>query len=578
MLPSPADPVAQLGNTQLTTLEGVELGASWSPDAGRIAVSTTLTGSADIRMRPTAGGTPVLLAVSERDEHTPRWSPSRELIAYMMNTPQGQTIRLVGSTGGPSRPLANTNVQVYDGVDIRGLVGASPWSLDGGSFLFSRFDRQSRTLAIYQIDVDSLEQQQFIDPEPGAQDRAAAWSPDGSRVVFERTGADGSHGLWLVDADGGGLGLLLEDEPMPQGPDWLDDDTVVFSWARSGNPDLWRLDLDHPRNPTQLTTGAGDEIDPVVASDGRIAYSDYSHQSNLIWLSIGAAGAEPEPLTAEGKGSNSFGARVHRDGERVVYYSDRHDPGNNNLWLTARGSPARPSQLTTSTAQEIQPDWSPDGNEIVFLSNQDGRYQLHVLNTETTTRRKLAEQEVLVWPVGATYSQGPRWSPDGDVIGYLVRTDDGTPALRTISPDGTDLPMALSGVLSFGWYRDGEHVIYAHKSPEESGAIELWAANLADGTQALLLAAEVGEIAVGPDGSAVSYLSARSHYTQQLQVQNLEPDPTTGLPRLVGEPRSVPARPGAGHIHNGGWTWDGSAVVYTRDIDQGDIWAFGERR
>ena len=57
------------------------------------------------------------------------------------------------------------------------------------------------------------------------------------------------------------------------------------------------------------------------------------------------------------------------DGRWVVYASDR--AGNADLWKQRLGDPD-PVRLTTSEANESQPQWSPDGQSIVFRSERDG--------------------------------------------------------------------------------------------------------------------------------------------------------------------------------------------------------------
>jgi Tol biopolymer transport system component len=69
-------------------------------------------------------------------------------------------------------------------------------------------------------------------------------------------------------------------------------------------------------------------------------------------------------------------------------------------------SPIR--QLTSSTATNVRPAWSPDGKSIAFQSNRDGPYHIYVMNTDGSNLRQLTS--------GENDDRHPAWSPDGRVI------------------------------------------------------------------------------------------------------------------------------------------------------------------
>jgi Tol biopolymer transport system component len=81
------------------------------------------------------------------------------------------------------------------------------------------------------------------------------------------------------------------------------------------------------------------------------------------------------------------------------------------LLLTAHASAIAASpirQLTSSTATNVRPAWSPDGKSIAFQSNRDGPYHIYVMNTDGSNLRQLTS--------GDNDDRHPSWSPDGKVI------------------------------------------------------------------------------------------------------------------------------------------------------------------
>ena len=335
---------------------------------------------------------------------------------------------------------------------------------------------------------------------------------------------------------------------------------------KSGAPNLWELTLD-TGELRQLTFGGGVDMLPVVSRDGSIAYTQFGHQVDLYWIPLDAPDREQERLTTY-TGEN-FGARISPDGNLVSYYSDR--TGNFDLWLLDRVT-GQHRLLTEHAANDRLSDWSPDAEEIVFMSDRDGTVGLWVVRVDTGVVRLLTDHEI-PWSSHTAEGQGgPRWAPDGNVIGYLA-PEEGN-AIWLIDPDGSNRrPSTVRGALSFGWYRDGHRVVYTRRAPGEVGGVELRAAHLETGEDVLLWAGAIAEVAIAADGSALSFIEAVSHFTMELYMLRLTP-PTapSGLPRIVGEPEQITFGEGQWHVHSGGWAADGSGVVYSRDRDFGDIY------
>jgi Tol biopolymer transport system component len=79
--------------------------------------------------------------------------------------------------------------------------------------------------------------------------------------------------------------------------------------------------------------------------------------------------------------------------------------------LTAHASAIAASpirQLTSSTATNVRPSWSPDGKSIAFQSNRDGPYHIYVMTTDGSNLRQLTS--------GDNDDRHPSWSPDGKTI------------------------------------------------------------------------------------------------------------------------------------------------------------------
>jgi serine/threonine protein kinase len=551
----------------LTSFVGWEWSPSWSPDGNMIAYSHMDGGSADVATIPTTGGDPhILTPDSPADEFNPRWSPDGSKIAFLSDRGRGTDIYWIPPTGGAERKVAETYIPFLERMGAwAGALGSTPWSPDSEELLFSRLG-EAGEVAVWRVRLATGEQTQLTYPSAGMEDVFASWSFDGESVIFSRTDR-GARSLWRMPAAGGEASLVT-DEPMWGPAAWYPDgERIVFASPRSGGFNLWELTL-ASGDMRQLTVGAGLDWVPVVSRAGDLAYVQFGHQIDIYWIDLDDPEGDHQRLTNFTGGN--FGARVSHDGDRVVYYSNRS--GNNDLWLLDRTTGLhRP--LTEHPAGDRLSDWSPDGSEIVFMSDRGGPVTLWIVDTETGVTRQLVDHE-LPWAMHNAESQGgPRWSPDGTVIGYLAPAEE-SDALWLVNPDGSNRRVSsVRGALSFGFYRDGNRVLYTRRARDRSGQLELRAANLETGDDRLLKAGAIAEVAVAPDGSAMTFIQAVSHMTMELYLMTLTPpNSPDGLPSAVGEPERLTFGDGVWHVHSGGWAPDGRGVVYSRDRDFGDIY------
>jgi Tol biopolymer transport system component len=557
----------------LTSFVGLEWLPSWSPDGSFAAYSHNIRGSMDVFVIPTAGGDPIRLTESPADDILPRWSPDGRYLAFVSDRGTGSDVYLIPPLGGAERKLVETHVPLLQRTfDALRMLGAMPWSPDGQSLLFSRL-APSGEIALWKVSLTSGEQTQLTHPPPGTDDFEASWSPNSAWIVFARR--KGSRiGLWLLPAGGGEARSLLDDDHENGQPAWsADAQRIVFQSNRGGPKNLWEIEV-ASRRVGGLTTGRGADWAPSVNRAGQLAYSTFTHQTDVYWMAADGPSSIEKRLTFN-TGDN-FGARVSPDAKRIVYHSDR--TGNLELWLLDLESGTE-RQLTNQPKSDLLADWSPDGREVVFLSNREGEFHLWTLEVENGVLRRLTRQSILVLGGSApSLSAAPRWSPDGKAIGYLGPSEKG-PALWVLNLQDKQVRPVLFGVLSFDWYRDSRHVVYTPAPAQRSEAPQIRVVSLPTGQEAKLLSGPSAELVVARDGRAILYCLAASHFGMQFYVLRLAPPvQEQGLPLPLGEPYQLTRGKDPSHVHTGGWSPDGKAIVYTRDLDQGDIFVIRNYR
>ena len=99
-------------------------------------------------------------------------------------------------------------------------------------------------------------------------------------------------------------------------------------------------------------------------------------------------GRELEPLTEPGYYRQP---RFSPDGRRVAAEKINQDDRNVDVWLFDIGRHAV-SRLTSTTAPDERPTWSPDGRRIVFSSKRGALYDVYVKSVDTAEPRTAADR------------------------------------------------------------------------------------------------------------------------------------------------------------------------------------------
>jgi Tol biopolymer transport system component len=156
--------------TRLTFDDGLQTGATWSPDGRYIAYSSTRNGKSDIWVQLISGGDAVQITKGPGDNWQPDWSPDGKYIAYRSEV-GGGGIYIVPALGGTGlqRKLAP--------------FGYFPrWSSDSSQILF-----QSSSLPVYNqpyvVKLDGSPPSQVLTEMLKEHFvMYSVWHPDGKRI------------------------------------------------------------------------------------------------------------------------------------------------------------------------------------------------------------------------------------------------------------------------------------------------------------------------------------------------------------------------------------------------------------
>jgi len=274
-------------------------------------------------------------------------------------------------------------------------------------------------------------------PQATSGPSSATWSPDGTELIYSMQGT-----LWRQHI-GSDTAVQLTSGPVyDYQPDWSPDGrTVVFARYAHDAMELQLLDL-ASGNVTPLTANRAVNLDPRWSPDGsRIAFvsSIYNGRWHVFVLSPGGAN-DPLRLTEDNdsklpryyysKWDHYISPAWSPDGKEIILVSNRgHIHGTGGFWrMEARpGAPLRELRYEETT-WKARPDWSPDGTRVIYSSYLGRQWnQLWLMTSEGGD------------PFPLTYGDfdatAPRWSRDGKQITY-VSNESGNTALWVLEIPG----------------------------------------------------------------------------------------------------------------------------------------------
>ena len=303
------------GQTNLTnTPDRNEVSPAWSLDGTRIACFegwSYLYGSSEAKLMGMdangANRTEYATTTTYPYVSTPTWSPGGAQIAFVRYADIVVVDLTTGSETTISRPASFRNV-LLDADEFE-----PAWSPDGGKIAFVgvRDERypdpitgtptQGAQYEIAIVNPDGSDEQIISAGDPGTdranyleEDRAPAWSPDGSMVVFmsqaQVPSCCGPWQIWAVNRDGSGATNLTNDPAVNElWPSWSPDGTqIVFSRSAGTGFDLYTMPA--PTSlPLTATAGAatllqgGTTLPATIAANGATALTTDGKASNPDW-------------------------------------------------------------------------------------------------------------------------------------------------------------------------------------------------------------------------------------------------------------------------------------------------------
>jgi dipeptidyl aminopeptidase/acylaminoacyl peptidase len=272
---------------------------------------------------------------------------------------------------------------------------------------------------------------------------AVAWSPDGTELIYSMQGS-----LWRQRVGSDEARQLTSGPGYDYQPDWSPDGrSVVYPSYRGDAIELRLLDVSSGESRLLLADGSVN-VEPRWSPDGtQLAFVSTAHEGRwhifVAPLKPDGGLGTPERITEDrdsGLPRYYYGAHDQYlsptwspDGKDLIFISNRgHIWGSGGFWRMPARAGAEPRELRyEETTWKARPDWSRDGKRVVY-SSYVGRqwHQLWLMPANGGD------------PLQLTYRAGdataPRWSPDGTRIAF-ISNEHGNTALRILDVPGGNI-------------------------------------------------------------------------------------------------------------------------------------------
>jgi Tol biopolymer transport system component/DNA-binding winged helix-turn-helix (wHTH) protein len=412
---------------------------------------------------------------------------------------------------------------------------------------------------------------------------SAAWSPDGTQIVFHRL-AGSDTGLYVVPALGGPE-RKLHSTLMRWGPEPLNIHYSIVSWSPDGKWIAFADELSEGREVIRMYFLSTETLEtkqapigptcdeqgmPAFPPNGEyLAYWCFQHANDEAGLySVPLADGEPKMIatfrefpsgltwSADGKRLiySVWDARSYILGEvsvakgsvkRLDFAGNASQPtvsskGDKLAFRTSYFStkilrrdllqPESPAvELIPSSRAQYDAQYSPDGKRIAFASLRSGMQGVWISNEDGSN---------LVQISNPTYMSGsPQWSPDGNRIAFdslpLDRWEIYVADVADRKP--RKLVTNVSGLVRPHWSRDGKWIYFRSLEPGRTGVYRC----PASGGDAVALSKDPDGISPQEsfDGKTVYFASHELELTLKklaLQAQPGAESIVDGLPPVSG--------------------------------------------
>ena len=406
---------------RLTSFDGAETDAAFSPDGNWIAFSGQYGGNTDVYVVPTGGGEPERLT----------WHPSADVVQGW--TPQGDILFRSGRDAVPTQLWKFYTVPTSGGLP---KPLALPQAYLGG------------------MSADGA----FV-----AYQEIGYWDPE-----WRNYRGGQAQPIGIVSTESWERSTPPWEGERHMDPVWMDG-VVYYMSERDWASNVWAFD---PGSGTerQITRHSDFDVKSLGAGDGVVVYEQagYLHE-------IDPATGTSRQLVIDAVGDMTW-ARPRWESVPATQLRDpRLSPTGKRALFEWRGEifsvPAEEGSWRNLTrtpgVADRHPVWSPDGSQIAWFNDKGGEYGLVIADQHGANRRRVEIDE-------PSFFFAPEWSPDGTTLAFtdthyrILLLDIESGEVEHVDTDGFAHPQRTMNPV---WSPDSRWIAYAKRLDNQLRAV-----------------------------------------------------------------------------------------------------------
>ncbi len=394
-----------------------------------------------------------------------RFSPDGKWIAFSSDRNGNTDVFIIASEGGTARQLTFHSAED----SVQG------WSPDSRSILFASQRGEDFMGKLYTVSIDGGL------PKNAGSDMGvyASYSPDGKKLAINRKSQSywrkyyrGSYqtDVTVMDIAAKKFTDVTDFDGMDSWPMWGNDNHIYFVSDREGNglTNIWRVAEAGGKAERVTSFKTGDVRWPAMSADGKIIV--FEHDFGIWKMEVASKKVTPIKLDIVGETQENIAE--YRD---FNSQADDYDLSPNSRRIvfsihgeifTAPVDEGDLKQITDSPSRDKDPEYSPDGKWLAFISDQSGREELYVASSDGADEpKKITDFDTLKFSFA--------WSPNSKEIAFNS-SDSKLRKYNVESKQTAELTTSKYGNISQPvWSPDGKWLAYAKADQARTNDIYL---------------------------------------------------------------------------------------------------------